>query len=569
MIEFKPAKLKIENFRGIPFFELDIIDKTPTYLIGPNNAGKSTILKSIAFAFKAGGFHKFVPDTYDFFHKSDDSKENNFSIQVDFHSSDNLPTVHTVGAVSEVKSIEVSGKYYKTSDRMEHSHHLLDRDGKSISLTTQLKTTKQDAEKFPEANHGFRLRNARLDDIRENVPEIWYLTSSNLDSSLYHWKTGPLSKLAKILSQKFFEEKWEFEYGTEKRQMPKGIEQAHSFFASAIQEFPYWKNTLKPALENSLSTYLGKQTSIQLNPLLQAVEEWLQQQLLLSFAADMGAASTPLDRMGDGFQSLVRLAALEVLADIDKGKKDNIIILYEEPETYLHPHLKRKLRNLFHELAQKGWYIFCATHSPEFISFEQQQSINRIQREGDSVEHGALLTTSITEELKIQEKIDEYGNHEIFFAQKVILCEGKDDFFAIKTYLDLADIDLEAMSISILSCGGVGNISDFASIAQKLKIPFCAVTDTDKDEAGEIKQKTAKARADISKIETSKDVSVEWDNDLEECLDAPYKQNQTARRKALPAWQRTNIFTNSFQGIKTNYPKYTLVCEKIVSWVNG
>jgi AAA15 family ATPase/GTPase len=383
MIEFKPEKLSIENFRGIPAFNLKIEKKTPTYIIGPNNAGKSTILQAVAFAFRAGGFHKFTPENYDFYHKNNNDKEKKFTITIDFISSDQLPSVHTVGPVKEVRSIQVVGKYYKTSDRTDHTHRLLDRDGKSIVLPTELKPSNKDAQKYDDSAHGYKNRNARLTDIRDYIPEIWLLTASNLAVSLYTWKTGPLNKLAKILSHKFFEDKWEFQFGVKKSKMPKGIQKAHSFFSAAVKEFPYWKYTLKPALEKSLTTCLGKQTSIELNPLLQSVEDWLQQQLLLSFAAEMGTVFTPLNRMGDGFQSLVRLAVLEVLAEMDEVKKDNVIVLYEEPETYLHPHLKRKLRNIFDKLSKKGWYIFCATHAPEFISFKNIKILIRLIRVDD------------------------------------------------------------------------------------------------------------------------------------------------------------------------------------------
>jgi hypothetical protein len=38
--------------------------------------------------------------------------------------------------------------------------------------------------------------------------------------------------------------------------------------------------------------------------------------------------------------------------------------------------------------------------------------------------------------------------------------------------IEMNDIDIEAMSISILSCGGVANIPDFAEIASKSENTF-------------------------------------------------------------------------------------------------
>jgi hypothetical protein len=35
---------------------------------------------------------------------------------------------------------------------------------------------------------------------------------------------------------------------------------------------------------------------------------------------------------------------------------------------------------------------------------------------------------------------------------------------------------------------------------------------------------------------------VKWDNNLEDCLQTPLKQNSTKRKKAHPEWQKDNIF---------------------------
>lgn len=565
MIEFNPSKLLIQNFRGVPNFELNFQAKEPVYVIGPNNAGKSTILNAIALLFKSGGFHTFKPAKYDFFIDSKNSMAESFNIRMQFLSNDRLPSVHTVGKVHEVHAIEVEGKFYKTSERFDHSHRLLDSGGTTITVPTEVPLSKKDASTYSDAGHGYKLRNANLNDIRDYLPELWLLNSQNLNASLYIWKTGPLNKLAKILSQKFFEEKWDFQYEGKKSKMPQGISNAHEYFSTAVREFPFWKDTMKPKLEKSLSIFIGRQSSISLNPLIQNVEQWLQQQLMLSFASEMGHAITPLNRMGDGYQSLVRLAALEVLAELDEVKTDKVFILYEEPETYLHPHLKRKMRNIFDMLSAKGWYIVCATHSPEFISFEKSQNINRIIREPDKLIQGVVITNNLPDNLKLQEKIDEYGNHEIFFAQKVVLCEGKDDLFALKTYLEKSEIDLDARSISILSCSSNGNIPDFAQISKNLVIPFCAVTDLDKQNGGTVKKNTKEAREKINQIKTDKDLMVEWDNTLEDCLETPLNNNE--RQKATVEWQRDNIADKDLKCLKSKYPKYVHVCETIKKWL--
>ena len=71
----------------------------------------------------------------------------------------------------------------------------------------------------------------------------------------------------------------------------------------------------------------------------------------VAFATDTGGATTPLERMGDGWQSLIRIAALDVLTQFPEQVRERVVLLFEEPETYLHPHLSRKLRGVLERLA--------------------------------------------------------------------------------------------------------------------------------------------------------------------------------------------------------------------------
>ena len=42
----------------------------------------------------------------------------------------------------------------------------------------------------------------------------------------------------------------------------------------------------------------------------------------------------------------------------------------------------------------------------------------------------------------------------MLFANRVILCEGKADYFALRLYLQKAGVDLDGRSISIVAVGG-------------------------------------------------------------------------------------------------------------------
>jgi predicted ATP-dependent endonuclease of OLD family len=131
--------------------------------------------------------------------------------------------------------------------------------------------------------------------------------------------------------------------------------------------------------------------------------------------------------MGHGWQALVRLAALEVIESYAEAAPTPVMLLCEEPEVYLHPHLRRKLRGVLHRLAEQGWLVVSATHATEFVSFQQPQQVVRLWRQEAGTSRGQLLTDALSEATKFQARLDERGNHELVLANRVVFCEGKDE----------------------------------------------------------------------------------------------------------------------------------------------
>src|SRR3990170_718886 len=181
------------------------------------------------------------------------------------------------------------------------------------------------------------------------------------------------------------------------------------------------------------------------------LEDWLAQQLVVAFATDSGGATTPLEKMGDGWQSLIRVAALDVLSQYPDQIRERVVLLFEEPETYLHPHLVRKLRSVLEQLAGNGWTVVTATHAPEMISFAAPQMVVKLWRRPDGVGKGELRTTDAGSHATFQERLDERGGHEMLFAQRAVLCEGKDDVFAIRLFLNKRGFDLDGRGVSIIN----------------------------------------------------------------------------------------------------------------------
>lgn len=564
-INYRVAGIEIKSFRGVPSLKVDFPSgSTATVVIGPNNSGKSTLLDAIALALNGPSSYNYAPEPFDFFHRSDRSIDKGFEIRARFAADSELqlPAVRGgIGNPTLVHGVCVIGSADKQG-RLQHRSALVDSAGEQIVLPSGVPLQGEVKEQFREHGVNYTRRYARWSDISDHRPEVWLLRpDNNLYVSLYQWKTGPLQRLAKLLSKQFFGAKWEVEIEGKVRKMPEAMKAGHRFFTTAIREFPFWKDELKPRLEATLSGYIGRQAGMQLSPSLQAIEDWLADQLVMAFSADSGSAATPLEKMGAGWQSLVRIACLEVLTEYPSEVANRVVLLFEEPESFLHPHLARKLRGVLDRLASMGWTVVVTTHSPNLVSFSSEQQVIRLQKMGDDLIVKSLSVSDVDGAAKFQERVDERGAHEMLFARKIVLCEGQDDVFAVKGYLEKRKaIDLDGLSVSIVRTGDVNQLPAFAEMAKRLGIRWCAVSDQDLLRDGSIKPATARARERLQQHLTDSDLSVCWSGDLEHCVGR-------SQGKADPEWQAKAIEPKSNEDLQKDNPKFVATCEEIARWV--
>jgi hypothetical protein len=116
---------------------------------------------------------------------------------------------------------------------------LLDGKGKPILLSDRTPLRGTAKEEFKGMGLGYRQFYARLDQIRDHMPEVWLLTPQNLHRSLYEWKTGPLQRLSRMLAKRFLETSWEFEHNGKPRPMPDTLMRVHDFFRQSVEAFPF------------------------------------------------------------------------------------------------------------------------------------------------------------------------------------------------------------------------------------------------------------------------------------------------------------------------------------------
>ena len=159
-------------------------------------------------------------------------------------------------------------------------------------------------------------------------------------------------------------------------------------------------------------------------------------------------------------------------------------------------------------------------------------------------------------------RLDERGGHEMLFAQRAVLCEGKDDVFATHMYLEKLNVDLDGRSISIIRAGDVGAIPAYAEMAKKLGIPWCAITNEDSEPDGSIKKTTETVRQKLDDLKTMNDRSIVWKTDLEACLGK-------AHGKATPEWITREIEPKSVDQIREAHPDFATVGQAVEEWLDS
>ena len=147
---------------------------------------------------------------------------------------------------------------------------------------------------------------------------------------------------------------------------------------------------------------------------------------------------TPISHQGTG---TVRAAVFGLLryrkiweAQKDPTQRRKLIIGFEEPEIYLHPNAAEQMRRKIYDLAGEESQIVCTTHSTYMIDLSKNKSqlLNRFSTtDGDSTTCNPFnvsdafntLVADDKNHVKMLIKFDDYMSR-VFFVNKIIIIEG-------------------------------------------------------------------------------------------------------------------------------------------------
>ncbi|MCV4111273.1 ATP-dependent nuclease [Pseudomonas aeruginosa] len=209
----------------------------------------------------------------------------------------------------------------------------------------------------------------------------------------------------------------------------------------------------------------------------------------LNVTDEVSGETRRFDTLGSGAQRAIQMALIRLLADIRKTREQDLarrLLLIDEPEIFLHPQGVRGLREALNVLSKSGFQVVFTTHSPLMVSRDNAPDtviVRRTRENGSEVRvpMGAAVVQAMAEAQAQSRTLFELGNiAEIYFAEKVILCEGKTDQRLLPLiYEKLYGVRPELERICFVALGSCTSIPKGVSVLSAMGIKCGVIADLD------------------------------------------------------------------------------------------
>ena len=196
------------------------------------------------------------------------------------------------------------------------------------------------------------------------------------------------------------------------------------------------------------------------------------------------------------------------------GNSRTLIIGFEEPEIYLHPSAANQMRDTIYDLTDSSSQIVASTHSPFMIDLSRKprQVLNKFSCEHKETNSMPFSTTSAFKDLtnndkshvKMILKIDDYVAR-AFFTKQVILVEGDTEDLIIKEALKLLPLEARLKikaDFEVIKARGKATIISLVKYLKALNVDVFVIHDRDinSSKAESFNEPILEAVGDASKV---------------------------------------------------------------------
>lgn len=536
----KIHKVKIHNFRSIKDGTFYMNDYS--LLIGENNAGKSNVFRALRV------FYEHLK----FDNKSDFPK---------FKTSDNESWIE-IEFLTNQEEQETLKEEYKSSDLLLKVRKILKSE--QAEFKTLIKSNQSNIFAYENGklstNYFYGAKNisqSKLGNIIY-IPEV-----SKVDDSLKMTGPSPLREMINFVIKKAVQKSPSF------NKLNNAFEDFNKEFRSETKDdfsIEELENDVNLEISNWNIKFGLNINSIQPNDIVKnLVSHYIQD-------GNLNNQTVKIDSFGQGVQrhliyTLLKLSSKYSDSTIAKNKKefnpDLTLILFEEPEAFLHPSQQEKLNINLRELSKENaQQILITTHSSLFVSknIENLNSLIKVNRTettelyqinenqiaeltneniGLFIHFKNILnnndtTTQLKSKIRKGNLAHETNNEieqtekekfkfslwmdsertSLFFAKKVLICEGASEKIFFDYLINNHWLDLKDEHLYILDSLGKYNVHRYMNLFSNLGIKHSILIDSDDSEIHSIINKFIDSKHNSFTIKTDY-----FNKDLEDFLE--------------------------------------------------
>lgn len=202
---------------------------------------------------------------------------------------------------------------------------------------------------------------------------------------------------------------------------------------------------------------------------------------------------SPIEKQGSGARRTLLWTALRILSEENRKKAKSLsdrphLLLMDEPELCLHPNAIRKACRVLYDLPQAGnWQVMVTTHSPVFIDLSRDNTtVVRVDCSDNGVIEGTTvfrpdrvkLSEDEKQELKMLNACDPHVA-EFFFGGRTIIVEGDTEYTALKYLCIENPDDPQLKNVHVVRARGKAIICLIARILNQFGASYAVLHDSD------------------------------------------------------------------------------------------
>ena len=413
-------ELHIKNFRAIKDTKIQF-NPGLNILIGPNNAGKTTIIDALRICLSKGDFNSKPLKREDFYKITGKSKENYPTIEFDLtfcieNEFEKAVFIELYNPINNTLNLNFTFNYNLKQQRV--NYEIKGGEKKDNNINNDI------------FNY---IRNIHLDALRDANR---YLTpgKNNILSTFF----------SELTSDK------------KKEEMMNQINTTIN--ESQISNFITESN--QKHIQNHFDEMTFKEENIKLSmtPIDQDFDTFTKNwKIQLPYG---NSDYLELYQNGLGYNNLIYISVL--LSHLDTLKKNNeenmyVSLCIEEPEAHLHPQLQNSFFRYLNKINKDPkLQLFITSHSPTLTSKSDLESLILIQNaQNNVVTHKLINSFPEIDNQNFLKKFLDVTKSQLLFSKKIIFVEGISEALLVPIFAKICNFDLDENGVEIVNVQGL------------------------------------------------------------------------------------------------------------------